>query len=92
MRLVSLLITLGLFSCATAQKLSPEGAKVKIQKNDPPNNCKELGAVKGDPGFGGDTETAKNDMRNQAAALGSNYVRWETVSEVYVTGTAYKCP
>jgi hypothetical protein len=36
---------------------------------------------------------SKNVMRNRAADLGANYVRWDTVSPAGVVGgTAYKCP
>jgi hypothetical protein len=62
-------------------------------KSDPPAECKELGSVSGN----GSLENAKIYMRNDAAAMGGNYVRWETVESNGTTasgasGTAYKCP
>ena len=87
--------SLSLAGCAAA--LTPGGQAVRLMKADPPANCQELGTVSGHGGFEASIEKAKNRMRNEAAEMGANYVRWEVVSSsnpgnVSVTGTAYKCP
>lgn len=85
------LIFLFLSGCATA--LTTEGSKVKLMKNDPPSNCKEIGSVKGLTRGTGDMEVAKNEMRNEAAEKGANYVRYESAQEaVSASGTAFLCP
>ncbi|MCB9489995.1 MAG: DUF4156 domain-containing protein [Deltaproteobacteria bacterium] len=65
-------------------------------KSDPPDGCEEIGQVRGEPaGMGPATpmESAKIDMRNEAAEMGANYVRMEAVMQNgAVEGTAYKCP
>jgi Domain of unknown function (DUF4156) len=69
-------------------------------KSDPSTGCQELGDVSGRAKASGGAldpadvlENSKNDLRNKAAEMGANDVRWETggsKGEV-VTGTAYRC-
>ena len=78
------LIGTGLLAGCAATALSPEAAKVMISTDKPPKNCRFVGMVEGSQGgaFKGAYTSNKNleigamnDLRNQAAALGANYVR-----------------
>ena len=78
--------------------LSQAGAGVKLSKEEPAAGCTEIGTVTGQ-GNVDDIERAKNEMRNHAANLGANYVRWDTHSASgskgilqTLSGTAFKCP
>lgn len=82
---------------ACAVPLSEGGKKVRLMKADPPAECQERGSVRGQADGANSTATlerAKNDMRNNAAAMGANYVRMETAQADTgeVSGTAYSCP
>jgi hypothetical protein len=98
-----------LSACRRAD-LSQGGAQVALSRNSPPPGCKSLGylTARGGGTFGGGmisndrlTEYAQNDLRNQAAELGANFVQHDppsmgsgdgTTTTVTVTGTAYLCP
>jgi len=100
---------LALSACSTAS-LSTEGAKVAASRNSAPPSCAPAGYLTGKGGgtFGGAyisneqlIEYALNDLRNQAAELGANYVQSDppqlgsgngTTTSVTITGTAYRCP
>jgi hypothetical protein len=73
--------------------LTEAGAGVKVIVGDPAASCVEVGSVssyKIGPNF---QEHLKNDLRNDAAAKGGNYLRIETLtSDGNASGTAYKCP
>ena len=99
-KLATVIVVAGLCGCATA--LSASGKDVQLMKGDAPAGCTELGDVSGHgSGMGDDAlVSAKNDVRNNAAAMGANYVRWETAMEDHdgdrptgtrIHGTAYKC-
>lgn len=99
---------LGVSGCRTAD-LSKGAQSVSAGRNPPPQTCKSLGYLTGRGGgtFGGAyitndklVEYALNDLRNQAAELGANYVQHDppamgsgdgTTTTVTVTGTAYQC-
>ena len=105
-----ILLGVGLLSgCATANftpQLSPEGAKVQVQKSDPPSGCQDLGIVTQrnldrDPKVGQvwlTPEGIRNGLKNKSAEKGANYVRLERAivgqggTLVEEAGTAYKCP
>ena len=90
--------------------LSSEGAKVTVSPDAPRAECVELKYVVGRGGgtFGGEyvtnddlIEYAMNDLRNQAAEMGANYVRHDpptlgegdgTTTTATVSGMAFKCP
>ena len=74
--------------------LTAAGRTVRLMKADPPAPCKEVGTVEGRAIGPSRVEHCKNVMRNKAAAMGANYVRFETIDtqEGYATGTAYSCP
>lgn len=79
-------------------------------RNPPDVNCQLLDHVVGHGGgtFGGEflanddlIEYAMNDLRNQAAELGGNYVQHDpptlgegdgTTTTATISGTAYRCP
>ena len=73
--------------------LTAAGAKVTLNKADPPPTCKEAGSVSGytiGPDY---QEKNKNKLRNEAAEKGANFVRLEqNDSDGNAAGTAYKCP
>jgi hypothetical protein len=90
--------------------LSSEGAKVTVSPDAPRPECVEIKYVVGRGGgtFGGEyitnedlIEYAMNDLRNEAAELGANYVRHDpptlgdgdgTTTTATVSGMAFKCP
>ncbi len=93
------ILFLAFAGCAVA--LSEAGSTVKLMKSDPPSECQELGEVRGRATASGGAldpaatlEQSKNALRNKAAEMGANYVRWEAGDSVggVVTGTAYRCP
>jgi hypothetical protein len=73
-----------------ATALTPYGERVKISKADAPRKCRELGVVASE-----DEELliAQNKLRNSAAEMGGNYVRWDHIKPGYMlSGTAFECP
>src|ERR1019366_3928167 len=78
----------------------PKDAKdVQLVKTEPPHTCKEIGDLVGEAPNGPDAESkAKKSLREKAAQMGANYVRWDApqISEdparTTITGTAYLCP
>jgi hypothetical protein len=99
---------LGTSACKTSD-LSPEAANVAAGRSAAAPGCKPLGYLTGKGGgtFGGSfisnedlIEYAMNDLRNQAADKGANYVQHDppqlgsgdgTTTSVTITGTAYQC-
>ena len=95
-------------SCKTAE-LTPAGSQVAASRNPPAPGCQSVGYLTGKGGgaAGGYVsnehliEYALNDLRNQAAEHGANYVQHDppglggtdgTTTSVTITGTAYRCP
>ncbi len=102
-------VVLGALLACKTDDLEPQAANVAAGRDPPVAGCKPLGYL---PGKGGGApggayisnesliEYALNDLRNQAAALGANYVHHDppqlgsgdgTTTSVTMTGTAYKC-
>lgn len=103
-----------LTGCAATQATSPEASRVLVSPNPPPKGCKYVGDVVGNQGnffTGGFTSNKNleqgsiNDMRNQAAAKGGNYIQMlanragvtgnnggQQQTNVVYTGNAYFCP
>ena len=95
-------------ACKTSD-LTAAGAKVAASRNVAPPGCKPVGYLTGKGGgtFGGEflssedlIEFAMNDLRNQAAEAGANFVQHDppglgsgdgTTTSVTITGTAYRC-
>jgi hypothetical protein len=69
--------------------LTQAGKRVQLVKADAPADCREVGVVTGEHG---DPESQQAEMRNTAAKLGANYVRWEADTPAGSRGTAYACP
>lgn len=91
---VAVSITAVLGACSH-QAILPEGKNVKIQREDPSSECKNLGAVEGrNNDLKGNTEKAMEDLRREAALKGANLVRVEVTSGYgnSVRGTAFQCP
>lgn len=108
-RVVSVLF--GVLACAcSTEDLTAEGAAVVASRNAPPENCELVANLVGHGGgtFGGGfianddlIEYAMNDLRNQAAERGANYVQHDTptlgsgdgtTTTATVSGAAYRCP
>ena len=92
-RLSLILLICVVSSCAT--KLTPQGKKVRVAKNDPPRTCKELEFVSAQSdcslGLSWCTKNSRKKVRNEVAMLGGNYFRLETQGLGQVAGTAFKC-
>ncbi len=102
------LVAFGVAGCRTAA-LSAEARSVTASRNAPPPECEPKGYLTGRGGgtFGGGLvsnedliEYALNDLRNQAAELGANFIQHDppqmgsgdgTTTTVTMTGTAYQC-
>jgi hypothetical protein len=100
-RLRTVLVISSLSACAPyVPAAEPKDPKdVQLVKTPPPATCKELGNLTGEAPNGADAvRQAKADLREKAAQMGANYVRWETseISEeparTTINGTAYLCP
>lgn len=84
-----------LLTACSHQALVPEGKNMKVQREDFPANCENLGAVEGrNPNLKGNVEEAIEDLKREAAFKGANSVRLEMTSGYgnSVRGTAYRCP
>jgi hypothetical protein len=106
---LALLLTLAAPVACKTDKLKPEAANVAAGRSAPGASCQSVGYITGKGGgtFGGEyisneslIEYAMNDLRNQAAELGADYVQHDppqlgsgdgTTTSVTITGTAYKC-
>jgi hypothetical protein len=100
-RLRSIFVVSLLSACPPYEQApQPKDPKdVQLLKTEPPSACKELvdlvGAASNGPGA---EARAKTNLREKAAQMGANYVRWETlqISEdpprTTINGTAYLCP
>lgn len=85
---------LGIAACSS-QPIVPEGKNVKITRDNPPESCREIGAVQGSVKTAvGTIEQAIEDMKLDAARKGANFVRMEATSALgtSASGTAYQCP
>ncbi len=75
--------------------LSPKGARVEIAAAEPPATCHAVGPVHAEASLviGGRVEDKVNvEVRNEAAEMGANYVRVQSLLPSSITGTAYACP
>ena len=98
MLLRTTLLLVSLSACAPSEQgVEPKDPKdVQLMKTVPPSTCKEVGDLVGEAPNGPDAEsTAKKNLREKAAQIGANYVRWEAlqISEepprTTISGTAY---
>ena len=88
-------------ACAPAEQgVEAKDAKdVQLVKTEPPSTCKEVGDLVGEAPNGPDAESkAKKNLREKAAQMGANYVRWDALQiaedppRTTITRTAYLCP
>jgi len=94
MKSLLLLLTVLLSACSH-QAIVPEAKNVKIARENPPSDCREIGHVLGQvKTTAGSIEQAIDDMKLDAARKGANYVRMESTGAMgtSASGTAYQCP
>jgi Domain of unknown function (DUF4156) len=109
--LLAVCVATVLLSACSAIQTTPAGAIVELVNDKPQGNCRALGEAVGSQGnwFTGDYTSnrnlmvgARNDLRNQAAAMGGNLVHVQNVSNTNahgssgttnttVVGMVYKC-
>ena len=73
----------------------PEAKNIKLSRENPDKDCREIGRVQGSVSTTkGTLEQAIEDMKLDAAKKGANYVRMESTSAygTSASGTAYQCP
>lgn len=90
--LVPLLLVLG--ACAHRSVL-PDAKEVKVTRDAPAKDCREIGTVTGQVGTAkGTPEQALADLKQEAANKGANFVSIKQYSSygTAVTGVAYECP
>lgn len=102
-RAVVCVLSLGLLAMGGClAQLNAAGAGVKLSKAEPVVGCRELGIVHGSGGGAAYTssedkmQSAQNDIRNRAAAMGGNYVVMDVmggdISGLTLSGRAFQCP
>lgn len=90
----SFLVIFLLSSCSSHPVL-PEAKDVTVSREEPDEECKNLGPVQGTVQTkNGTPEQALEDMKKDAARKGANYIRMEAQSAYGTStrGTAYFCP
>ena len=91
---VMLVLSLLVFGCSS-HPIKPEAENVKVTRDEPDSDCKEIGPVEGTVQTkSGTFEQALENMRLDAARKGANYVQMEATSAqgTATRGTAYFCP
>ncbi|MCB0366360.1 MAG: DUF4156 domain-containing protein [Bdellovibrionaceae bacterium] len=84
----------GLMGCSTHSVL-PDKEDIKTSREKPDDDCEALGKVTGNSiSTKATPEQVLEDMKQEAANKGANYVMVEQYSPTgtSVTGLAYKCP
>lgn len=90
----ALALALLLVHCASKPVL-PEKESVKVSREKAKADCREIGKVRGATGkIKGTAEEVLEDMKQEAANKGANYVVVGEYSDNHtaVTGMAYDCP
>lgn len=93
-RLFQISILAFLIGCAS-ESLTPDIKDVKVSKESPSKDCREIGRVTGStPSSKGTSEEALKDMVKEASKRSANYLRVDEYSSYggSVTGTAFRCP
>ena len=81
------------FGCAS-QSIMPEKDDVKVSRDKADKECTSLGKITGRAaGIKGTREQALEDLKQEAANKGANYIQIQQYSSqgTSVTGLAYKC-
>ena len=107
-KVLFLSIVLGLTACA-AKRLNPGADRVMLSNSQPSDNCEFLGEVIGGQGnwWTDDitstkalVEGSRNDMKNQAHAMGANFVHIQQAEQdtsylgggkIGMAGNAFAC-
>lgn len=88
-------IVLGLIlSSCSSHPVIPEKSDIKVSRDNPSDNCKNLGAIEGRSNkVNAKPEDALEDLKSEAIRKGADYVRIETMGAQSSTirGTAYFC-
>ena len=76
--------------CSTAPSVLPDKSEVKVSREAPDEECNELGKFMGS---GDDKESALENLKEDAANKGADYVQVLEYSTLgtRVTGNAFKC-
>lgn len=91
--LASLILAFGLAACAS-RSITPESKEVKVSRNTADKDCREVGTISGTTASAkGTREQALEDLKQEAANKGANYVMVKEYSAygTTVTGVAYEC-
>ncbi len=84
-----------LFIACSHQPVILKSDDIKVARQEADKSCTEIGPVVGNNiSVKGTVEQAIEDMKQDAAKKGANFVRIETTSALgtSVKGTAYSCP
>jgi hypothetical protein len=95
MRGLLLLFSISALVACSSQPIIPEAKNIKISRDNPPSDCREIGKVQGSVATSkGTLEDAIEDMKLDAARKGATYVRMESTGSygTSASGTAYQCP
>ncbi len=93
MKFVYVAVTFFVLSCSS-KPVVPSGENVKVSREVADKDCIDLGPVRGTYlGTKPNMEKAIENMKQEAANKGANYVKIETASDygTAVRGTAYDC-
>jgi len=98
---IVLIIAMFLFFTFSGCATSPSASAVRVKDADMRmvSNCQFVGDVHGTSGWGNlaastGIQNAKNEARENAAAMGSTHIIWTDTAggySPYVNGKAYKC-
>jgi len=91
---VVLALSAALTACGNSHAIKPDSGNVKVSRQAPGKNCKDLGVVNGRVrNQNGSFEEAIRDMQLDAARLGGNYVQMGITGGMSqsVNGRAYEC-
>ena len=95
MRFVPVLaLAAALTACGHSHAIKPDSGNVKVSRQAPGSNCKDLGVVTGRvKNQNGSFEEAIRDMQLDTARLGGNYVQMGVTGGQgqSVNGRAYEC-
>jgi hypothetical protein len=88
-------VTILFVSACSHQPIVPKADNVKLARENPSKDCREIDRVQGSVSSShGTIEQAIEDMKLDASRKGANYVRMESTSAYgqSVSGTAFNCP
>ncbi len=95
LRFLFVLFAVAAISACASRSVLPDVKEVKVSRDNPGKDCKEMGPISGTTMTAkGTQEEALADLKKEAAHKGANYVVVKQYSSygTTVTGTAYECP